>query len=749
MHALSPPVATFASDPVTGINVVRGALDRQHASRTPSLSHPAGEGDRRAGGGDDVVHPGDSSVAPASSPQSDKAAPRPAARRGDVFFAELAQRPPFTQLHPHVAAFFKEYFAREKVIPFGTQAVVNTHFPPYPSAAFDQLVRQFGRIGAAGAGRLYSVTLAVTNRCPFDCWHCYNAGRCQQDLPLAVLRRLAADLQDRGAVMITLTGGEPLLRTDLPEIVQSFDARSCVVLGTTGEGLTPERARQLKDQGMFAVGISLDALDEAEHDRLRGRPGAFRSALGALAAAREAGLYPYVVAVATRELLRRERFLRFLAFAGQVGALEVHLLEPSAVGRLAEHPEVMLTAAERRQIFDYQAEVAGDAALPILSSFAYLESPDAFGCGAGLTHLYIDGSGEVCPCNLVPLSFGNVAREPLDPILDRMGRCFERPRTSCVARQIGSRLPPGPLPLAPEPSRRFCEQHLPRRHPVPAFFRIRDAAQHAQVGQAELQAAYDRVHDDYDAFWLTAAAPPIDRLIDGLPWTGTERVFEAGCGTGYATAQLARRAAEVMAADLSPGMLLQARRRLAAGGEKHVRLEVRDALAALGEAGSVDLVFSSWVLGYIPLDPFFAAAHRALVPGGRLAFIVHRENSPRTPLEIFGALVAEDPRVLLKRVAFDFPPDRAHLHAQVAAAGFEIETLLEDEIVFRYPTARQVFEHLLKSGAGTAFYEAVDPARRDALSRQFLDRMIERNGPRPDFEVRHDYLACVARRLPL
>ena len=108
--------------------------------------------------------------------------------RGDEFFAEVSRRPPFTKLHPRVGAFLKSYLAKEKVIQWGDHSVVNTNFPPYPSPAFDQLAEQFGQLGDAATRRLYSVTLAVTNRCPFNCWHCYNAGRSQEDMPLAALR---------------------------------------------------------------------------------------------------------------------------------------------------------------------------------------------------------------------------------------------------------------------------------------------------------------------------------------------------------------------------------------------------------------------------------------------------------------------------------------------------------------------------------------------------------------------------------
>jgi hypothetical protein len=116
--------------------------------------------------------------------------------RGDEFFVQVSRKPPFTKLHPRVAGYFKEYFAKEKVIQFGERFVVNTNFPPYPSRAFDQLADGFRALGDAGQRRLYSVTLAVTNRCPYHCWHCYNAGRSPADLPLEAWRRLALELQD-------------------------------------------------------------------------------------------------------------------------------------------------------------------------------------------------------------------------------------------------------------------------------------------------------------------------------------------------------------------------------------------------------------------------------------------------------------------------------------------------------------------------------------------------------------------------
>lgn len=668
--------------------------------------------------------------------------------KGKEFLAKVLHEPPFSRLYPKVAAFFNEYLAHEKVVEFDGKHVLNTHFPPYPSAAFNNMAAQFNAIGEASEQSLFSVTLAVTNRCPYHCWHCYNSGRRQQDLPLAALRDVIRQLQERHVVHVTLTGGEPLLRSDLEKVASAFGDDTYLTLNTTGAGLTQERAKTLKQSGLFALGVSLDSAEPAEHDRMRGREGAFTTAVNALDMARQAGLYPYIIAVGTHEFLEPGRFEAFLQFAGRCGALEVHLLEPIATGRLAGQSEVLLREEERKRILEFQHIVAERNDLPILSSFLYVESAEAFGCGAGLTHLYIDGSGEVCPCNLAPLSFGNVSREPLRKILDRMGVHFCKPRTCCVARTLSTHTCGDHWPLAPETSAKICEQHLPKRHALPRFFKVRSEAQ-GDVGAQELKVAYNRIHGDYDAFWLSEAGRPVRELADRLTFKGRQRVFEAGCGTGYATVMIAKRigaAGEVCAADLSEGMIAEARARARSEGIENIRFIAGNALALLETEGLFDTIFTSWVLGYIPLAPFFRRAMGALRPGGRLAFVVHKENSPREPLDIFWDIVGEDPSVLEKRVAFDFPRDTDHVHSELRSAGFEMEHLWDGQITFRYDTPEAVLEHLLKSGAGTALYDAVDPCRRRTLETRFIEMFRSRHEMEGGYPVVHDYVSCVARR---
>lgn len=86
------------------------------------------------------------------------------------------------------------------------------------------------------------------------------------------------------------------------------------------------------------------------------------------------------------------------------------------------------------------------------------------------------------------------------------------------------------------------------------------------------------------------------------------------------------------------------------------------------------------------------------------------------------------------------------VRAEVEAAGLEVEQLWEGKVVFAYDTAGQVLEHLLKSGAGTAFYQALEPRRRRSLERRFLQILAKRRGSGQGFAVVHDYVSCIARK---
>jgi len=132
----------------------------------------------------------------------------------------------------------------------------------------------------------------------------------------------------------------------------------------------------------------------------------------------------------------------------------------------------MLSAEERRALADFHSRHNRHDAGPAVASFAYLESDALFGCGAGFHHLYIDAGGQVCPCDLTPLSLGDVTAERLSDIWKRMGALFPVPRRGCLMGELAADLRDhaGPLPLSPEVSARLCGAH-PARGPLPEGYR--------------------------------------------------------------------------------------------------------------------------------------------------------------------------------------------------------------------------------------------------------------------------------------
>jgi trans-aconitate 2-methyltransferase len=343
------------------------------------------------------------------------------------------------------------------------------------------------------------------------------------------------------------------------------------------------------------------------------------------------------------------------------------------------------------------------------------------------------------------MSFGNIQTEELAVILQRLDQFFRMPRRHCLGKILTPKTWEMETPTPPEVSVAICREHLPREHLLPDFFAARASAT-AETGTKELQDTYDAVAGEYDQYWLSSAGDAVRDLATRTDVTRASRIVEVGCGTGFGTALYAAKApqAEITALDISETMIRLARTRLRKTGVGKVQFMHGDALEVIRGLSSIDCVITSWVLGYIKLAPFFRACTQCLVPGGQVALIVHKENSPQRETAVFAEIAAEEPSALLRRVSFDFPRDLSHLEEVVREAGLEIVESWQDAAVFHYASPRLVLDHLLKSGAGTVFYEAIRTERREELTARFLQKLEERSVS-PDFEVRHEYVGCIAR----
>lgn len=133
----------------------------------------------------------------------------------------------------------------------------------------------------------------VTRRCNLRCVHCYSHSRDQEyagELNHEEGIRLINDLADFGVPVILFSGGEPLTRPDILDLITHARRRGVrAVVSTNGTLLTDDTAAKLKDADLSYVGISLDGLEET-NDRFRGVPKAFRRALNGIHSCQKAGI---------------------------------------------------------------------------------------------------------------------------------------------------------------------------------------------------------------------------------------------------------------------------------------------------------------------------------------------------------------------------------------------------------------------------------------------------------------------------
>jgi radical SAM protein with 4Fe4S-binding SPASM domain len=297
--------------------------------------------------------------------------------------------------------------------------------------------------------RPYVVSWNLTYRCNLACEHCYlDAGQHpggqqvltdeafedRSELSTEECRRVVDEIAGLAPEALTiLTGGEPLLRRDILEIVEYADSRKLwVVVGTNGILVTETLASKLAAAGVRGMALSLDSLDAARHDLFRRVRGAFDNTVEGAAVLNRAGL-PFIVqtTVGAHNHLELERLAEFAHSTLEAKVWNLYFLVPSGRGSFVSD----LTQADYDQVLDdllrlqksYQGRMlvnakcaphfirsvlADDQGSPFLKSYA----GGAGGCPAGTQYFGIRPNGDVTPCPYLPRFGGNLKRDSLAEI---------------------------------------------------------------------------------------------------------------------------------------------------------------------------------------------------------------------------------------------------------------------------------------------------------------------------------------------
>ncbi len=253
--------------------------------------------------------------------------------------------------------------------------------------------------------------------CNFSCEHCctdiFKAEFGHRRMSLEQVKRVADEADALGVFVFSLIGGEPLVWTDLDDLVRTIDpSRFHVSVTTNGWLLTAECARHLASIGISKVNVSIDSGFPAEHDAFRGRNGSHARAIAAVSHSLAAGLNAQISTVVTHQNLHSEGFQRLLDLSKELDVcLDVQVATP--VGKWLGKLDGLVDAADAQHLRDLRARY------PLLRRDVFSTPGALGGCPAVTGSLYIIPSGDVLPCLFIHISLGNVLREPLAEIRER------------------------------------------------------------------------------------------------------------------------------------------------------------------------------------------------------------------------------------------------------------------------------------------------------------------------------------------
>lgn len=261
---------------------------------------------------------------------------------------------------------------------------------------------------------LGSLRISVTDRCNLRCGYCmpeedYVWLEREQLLTFEEIARLAAVFASLGANKIRLTGGEPLLRRDLDQLVRRLAAISDVrdLALTTNGVLLPVHAQALRDAGLRRVTVSLDTLDAARFERLTRRPDHARVIAG-LRAVRDAGFDEIKLNTVVMRGFNDDELAGLIDFGREIDA-EIRFIEYMDVGgatrwstgQVVSRAEMLAALARRfgtiEPIANRGAAPAERYALSDGTTFGIIASTTAPFCGAcDRSRLTVDGTWLLC-----------------------------------------------------------------------------------------------------------------------------------------------------------------------------------------------------------------------------------------------------------------------------------------------------------------------------------------------------------------
>lgn len=306
--------------------------------------------------------------------------------------------------------------------------VYNLYQPPVPSA---RLIRHICRIAVQGnrPPRPTTCTLQVTTHCQLNCAHC-SAARFKtvqrEELSHEEWLSVIRQAENLGCYNIVFTGGEPLLRPDIFDLVAAVDREKAhPMMFSNGILLNETNVAKLQEAGLYSLFVSVDDPRPEVHDELRARPGGFDKTVEGIRQAVEGGILVGISTYATPEDVREGRPQQIIELGRELGVHEVTVFDTVPTGKLLPlEQDGLLTEADKDKLIAMQDEYNAKEGYPHVVTQAFVNGPQGTGCFAGHAQFYMTAFGDVTPCDFTPLTFGNIRD---DSLLDIWNRFLSHP----------------------------------------------------------------------------------------------------------------------------------------------------------------------------------------------------------------------------------------------------------------------------------------------------------------------------------
>ena len=267
----------------------------------------------------------------------------------------------------------------------------------------------------------------VTRECNMKCSHCYiNATekKLANELTTVEGKNFMDQICQVSKPLLILSGGEPLLRPDIYELIQYGTSKGLKMgLGSNGSLIDDNVAAKLKAAGIATVSISLDSNIPTQHDEFRGVIGSWEKAINACKALRKNNILVQVNTTLTQQ--NYDQIDDIMSLAEEIGVENFHLFFLVPTGRGAKLTDIspqkyedMITNTFAK-VAKHKLNVRPSCApqfMRIAKGMGLDMRQWVRGCLAGLYYCRIYPNGDVTPCPYLPVKLGNVREKAFKEI---------------------------------------------------------------------------------------------------------------------------------------------------------------------------------------------------------------------------------------------------------------------------------------------------------------------------------------------